>query len=220
MKDTIRLVIADDHPAFRTGVRSRLEQEPDFEIVGEANNGRMALQMAKQLKPDVVVLDMEMPEMTGLEVTEALHRANPEIHILILSAYEDEEYIFGVLDAGAAGYLTKHEPLPTIIEAIRGVANGETGWLSRRISALFLQQRSKKANQTRNLLQDMSDREREVLMLLAEGHSNQEIGDKLFIAESTVKKHVNSLYEKIGLTTRAQVVAWAWKNGIVRNLAS
>ena len=217
MTQPIRILIADDHPAFRSGVRSRLEQESDFEIIGEASNGREAFIMAQSQQPNVLLLDMEMPQMSGLEVTEQLHQKNPDINILILSAYEDEDYIFGVLDSGACGYLTKQEPLPTIIEAIRGVANGETGWLSRRISALFVNRRQRKNKSAQSLLENVSDREVEVLQLVAQGQTNQQIADQLFISESTVKKHVNSLYEKIGLTTRAQLVAWAWKNGVVAN---
>ncbi len=211
----IRIVLADDHPAFREGVRSRLTLEPGFLVVGEASDGHSALVIARQHTPDVLLLDMEMPGLSGLEVTEALHKTHPEIHILILSAYEDEDYIFGALELGAVGYLTKHEPLNTIVEAIMEVAKGETRWLSRRIAALSSGIQEKKQSPIAKLLRGLSDREHEVLLTLARGLSNQEIGEELFISESTVKKHVNSLYEKIGLSTRAQVVAWAWKNGIV-----
>ncbi|MBN8589348.1 MAG: response regulator transcription factor [Rhodothermia bacterium] len=213
----IRIVLADDHPAFREGVRSRLAQEPGLSVVGEASDGHTALAVVRQNVPDVLLLDMEMPGLSGLEVTEQLHKTHPQIHILILSAYEDEDYIFGVLELGASGYLTKHEPLNTIIEAIRGVANGETRWLSGRIALMFSEHHVKKQSPTEVLLAGLSDREAEVLLCLAKGRSNQEIGQKLFISESTVKKHVNSLFEKIGLGTRAQVVAWAWKNGIVKD---
>ncbi len=211
----IRLIIADDHPVFRSGLRTHLEQVPDIDLLAEAATGNEALRLAETLHPDVMLLDLEMPGLSGIEITQHLRDQQSDIHVLILSAFEDEEYIFGVLDVGAAGYLTKQEPLDLILEAIRGVARGETGWLSRRIAAMFIDRHRAHSRQGKELLSDLSDREREVLHLLALGHTNDEIGARLFISESTVKKHVNSIYDKIDVNTRAQAVAWMWKNGLV-----
>ena len=212
----IRVLIADDHPAFRTGLASFLATQPDCHVVGEAADGPEAHRMAVALRPDVLVLDLEMPGLTGIEVTEKVRVEAPEVCVLILSAYEDEDYIFGVLDHGAAGYLTKQEPLDATLEAIRGVARGETGWLSRRIAALFVGARQQApAPDRQHLLADLSAREQEVLRELMWGLSNAEIADRLFVSTSTVKKHINSIFEKLGLRTRAQAVAWMWRNGLV-----
>lgn len=210
----IRIVLADDHPAFREGVAARLDREPGMQVVGEATNGEGALQLVRAQDPDVLVLDLEMPGMNGVEVTRRLFQEKSRTQVLVLSAYEDEDYIFAVLDSGAAGYLTKQEPLATIVEAVRGIAVGESGWLSRRIAALFVQG-SRSGNRASNdLLRDLSQREREVLQRIAAGDSNMEIADKLFISESTVKKHANSIYEKLDVATRAQTIAWAWRHGV------
>ncbi|GAB5520277.1 MAG: response regulator transcription factor [Rhodothermales bacterium] len=210
----IRVIIADDHPTFRSGLRSFLEQDADFEVLGEAEDGQQALRMAYALHPDVMVLDLDMPGLSGLDVTKELRKRAPEIQILILSAYADEDYIFGVLDCGASGYLTKQESLSSIVEAVRGVGRGEAGWLSQRIAALFVGAR-RNTQRGVHLLAPLSDREREVLGELSHGLTNAQIGEKLFISESTVKKHVNNIYEKIGVSTRAQAVAWMWRNGLV-----
>ncbi|MEM1053911.1 MAG: response regulator transcription factor [Bacteroidota bacterium] len=212
----IRVLIADDHPAFRSGLASFLAGEADVEVVGEAGDGIEALRLAGALAPDVLVLDLEMPGLSGIEVAERVRERSPEVCVLILSAYEDEDYIFGVLDHGAAGYLTKQEPLDATLDAIRGVARGETGWLSRRIAALFVGARQQAPDRER-LLADLSTREREVLAELSHGRSNAEIADRLFVSTSTVKKHVNSIFEKLGLRTRAQAVAWMWRNGLAQD---
>ena len=211
----IRIVLADDHPAFREGVSSRLNREHDMLVVGEATNGEGALQLVQALDPDVLILDLEMPGLNGVEVTRRLFEMDARTQVLVLSAYDDEDYIMAVLDSGAAGYLTKQEPLATIVEAVRGIAVGESGWLSRRIAALFVESsRSEKRLKT-DVLHDLSERERGVLQRIATGDSNKEIADRLFISESTVKKHSNSIYEKLGVATRAQMIVWAWRNGVV-----
>lgn len=214
-RSPVRIILADDHPAFREGVASRLGREPDFLVVGEAANGDGALQLVHAQDPDVLILDLEMPGLNGVEVTRRLFAEQSRTQVLVLSAYEDDDYIFAVLDSGAAGYLTKQESLSTIVEAVRGIAHGESGWLSRRIAALFMKGNRAGSRVREDLLRDLSDREREVLQRIAAGDSNQEIASRLFISESTVKKHANSIYEKLGLSTRAQAIAWAWRKGLV-----
>ncbi len=213
--DPIRIVLADDHPAFREGVARRLDREAGMQVVGEASNGEAAIQLVNALNPDVLVLDLEMPGMSGVEVTLRLFQAKSRTQVLVLSAYEDEDYIFAVLDSGAAGYLTKQEPLATIVEAVRGIAVGESGWLSRRIAALFVKSNRSGHRGGNDLLQTLSHREREVLQRIAAGDSNKEIAERLFISESTVKKHANGIYGKLDVATRAQTIAWAWRNGVV-----
>ena len=213
--NNIRLLIADDHPAFRWGVRTGMEQQPDFTVVGEAQTGQAALDLALTLQPDVLLLDLELPDLSGVEITQRLQAAGSPVRVLILSAHLDETHIFTVLENGAAGYLTKQEPLATIAEAVRGVAQGETGWLSRQIAALFVRGHRVRVAHEEGPMERMSAREQEVLRLLAHGLSNRHIGEELFISESTVKKHVNHIFEKISVRTRAQAVAWVWRNGLV-----
>jgi len=213
---SIKVLLADDHPTLRAGMRARLEQEDDITVIGEASNGKEALTMAKSLQPHLLVLDMEMPEMTGLEVAKRLKDDGVPIRVLVLSAYQDAEYITKLLDSGAvAGYLTKSESLDTIVAAVRGVSKGEDGWLSREVAAALMKQRRGPGRKVDNSLQQLSRRELEVLQLIARGFNNMQIGEELFIAESTVKKHVSNIYMKLELNTRAEVTAWAWRNGIV-----
>ena len=214
----IKVLLADDHPPLRAGIRARLEQEEDITVVGEASNGKEALSMAKSLQPHLLVLDMEMPEMSGLEVATRLKDEGAAIRVLVLSAYEDAEYITKLLESGAvAGYLTKSESLDTIVAAVRGVSKGEDGWLSREVAAALMKQRRGPSRKVHNSLEQLSRREMEVLQLIAKGYNNSQIGEELFIAESTVKKHVSNIYMKLELNTRAEVTAWAWKNGIVES---
>lgn len=212
MPASIRVALADDHPAFLSGLVAYLRDQPDIDVLGTALDGNEALALARRETPDVLVLDLEMPGRTGMDVADALQGSG--ISVLILSAYQDEDYIFGVLERGAAGYLTKEEPLAEILRAIRGVNGGETGWLSRRISDLVLKGRWRQSPEP-SLLDPLSAREREVALLMARGRANPEIADELFISLSTVKKHVNAVYEKLDLPTRPRVVAWMWEHGLI-----
>ena len=206
----LRILLADDHPGFRAGIKQRLDEEDDLAVVAEAGDGPTALRLALEHRPDVLVLDIDMPGLTGLEVMKKLRAREAAARILILSAYDEDHYVRRVLEAGAAGYLLKQEAVSAIVEAVRGVGRGETGWLSRRLTARLMQ-REGGATSAYDLL---SEREREVLHLLAQGASNPAIGAQLYIAESTVKKHVNMIFKKLGVGTRAEAVAWAWKHGV------
>ena len=215
MSNPIRILLADDHPAFRDGVRDRLAQEADMEIVGESGNGVDTLNLARTLRPDVLLLDIDLPELSGVEISKRLAEEKSPVRVLILSAYESEDFIFRVIDQGAAGYLGKHEPLHVIVEAVRGVGRGEEGWLSRRIATLLMHRDRPEHSSSDMAL--FTVREQEVLQLLARGHPNAEVASRLFISESTVKKHVNALYEKTGKHSRAAIVAWAWQSGLVED---
>lgn len=208
---SIRLLLADDHPVFCAGLRTHMNSLPDVHVVGEAHDGIEAVRMALEHRPDVMLLDMEMPGLSGLRVAQRLSIEAPQIAVIILTAYADEDYVYGALQHGAAGFLIKEEPLSSIVEAVRGAARGETGWLSRRVAAL---PRSPSKGRF-SLYHTLSDREREVARLIALGHSNEEIGEMVNITESTVKKHANNVYSKLGLINRAQCVAWMWKHGHV-----
>lgn len=214
---SIRVGLADDHPSLRAGIRARLERETDIEVVGEAGTGEEALQLVAEREPHVLLLDMEMPGLSGVEVARRLQMAETPVRVLALSAHDNEEYILKLLDSGAAGYLTKHEPLETIVSAVRGVARGEDGWLSRDVAAALMRHRRDQMFLEEDPARVLSEREREVLLHLAAGESNKQIADLLYISESTVKKHVNNIYFKLDVSSRAEAVAWAWKHGVVES---
>lgn len=211
--NTIRVLLADDHPIVRGGIRSMLAGEEGIEVVGEASDGGEALEMVGSLRPDVVLLDMEMPVKTGIEVATELATSHPEVRVLALSAYDDDAYIFGVLDAGAAGYMTKDEAPDMIVHAVRGVAAGDDQWISSRVAEKMVRRR-------RSFLErqsaDLSPREKEVVVLVGKGMTNPQISETLFISEGTVKNHVSHIYDKLDIRTRAEVVAWAWEHGLVK----
>lgn len=201
----IRVLLADDHPIVRSGIRALLERASDIEVVGEALDGDQVLALVGELAPDVLLLDMQMPGMNGVEVARQLQEAATQVRILALSAYDDERYIEGLLNCGAAGYLTKEEALDTIVEAVRGVARGEEGWLSRSVTA--------KVVRNRRAGNELSERERDVLRMLAKGRSNGQIALELGIAERTVRFHLHNIYDKLNLSGRGEVIAWAVRKG-------
>lgn len=206
--DKIRVLLIDDHPAVRAGIRMMLEQDPDIEVVGEGDNGDRALQLAELLKPDVLLLDMEMPGKDGVEVAEELNRINANVRILGLSAYDDEEYISGLLSNGAAGYLTKDEALDKIVDAVRGVARGEKGWFSQRaVIQMAAQVRKEKED-----VYDLTPREEEVARALIDGLTNKEIALELGISQRTVRYHLSNLYDKLGVNSRPEAMRWVLKH--------
>lgn len=211
----IDVLLADDHPVVRSGIRTLLEKAPDIVVVGEASDGYETLRMVEQLKPDVLLLDMELPGLKGIEVAQRLKADGASVRILALSAYDDEQYVFGLLTSGAVGYMTKDEALATITDAVRGVASGEAGWLSRRVTAKVMQHKLAHSQKVSDLLALLSARERQVLQLVARGISNEQIAGTLCISDGTVKNHITNIYGKLGVRTRAEAVAWAWKQGIV-----
>jgi DNA-binding NarL/FixJ family response regulator len=208
----IRVLLADDHPIVRGGIRSMLDREDGIEVIGEASDGGQALEMVESLRPDVLLLDMEMPVKTGIEVATELAERHPSVRVLALSAYDDDAYIFGVLDAGAAGYLTKDEAPDMIVHAVRGVAAGDDQWISSRVAEKMVRRRRAFLEQQSS---GLSPREKEVVVLVGQGMTNPQISEVLFISEGTVKNHVSHIYDKLDLRTRAEVVAWAWEHGLV-----
>jgi DNA-binding NarL/FixJ family response regulator len=203
----IRVVMIDDHPIVRSGIRMLLERAGDIVVVGEADRGDEAVNMVKTLTPHVLLLDMEMPGKDGLTVARELKEAALDVRVLALSAHDDEEYIMNLLQIGAAGYLTKEEALDTIVDAVRGVARGEEGWLSRRAAARITTATRKQPNK----LIELTEREEEVSALLAEGHTNNEIADNLHVTERTVRFHLRNIYDKLDVNSRAAAISWALK---------
>lgn len=209
----IRVMLADDHPVVRSGIRNLLEWESDIMVVGEASNGKDALRLVEELQPAVLVLDMELPEMSGVEVARELARTKQPVRVLALSAYDDEHYIIETLGAGAAGYLTKDEAPEQIVEAVRGVARGEDGWLSRRVT-LKVVRSIRPGSRGAGAAHGLSERELEVLALLARGLDNGEIARELVIAEGTARNHVTNIYGKLGVRGRHKAIQWARQHGV------
>lgn len=204
----IRVLLADDHPIIRSGIRLLLEQAPDISVVGETDRGSDVVGLVERLKPDVLLLDMEMPGKSGVAVAQELQHRGSAVRVLVLSAYDDDEYIASLLATGAAGYLTKEEALNTIVDAVRGVARGEDGWFSRRAVAQIAALARKE--QTRPGI-DLTEREEEVLNMLAEGWTNQRMANALSVSERTVRFHLSNIYEKLGVSSRAEAISWALK---------
>jgi DNA-binding NarL/FixJ family response regulator len=201
----IRVLLIDDHPIVRSGIRMLLEQAEDILVVAEADRGDDVVQLLRRHTPDIVLLDMEMPGKSGVDVAREIQDAGVPVRILALSAYDDDEYISSLLSNGAAGYLTKEEALHTIVDAVRGVARGEEGWFSRRAAAQV-------AALARRGPQDaatLTEREEEVLLLLAEGWTNARIAQDLSVSERTVRFHLSNIYDKLGCSSRAEAIAWA-----------
>ena len=206
----IRLLVVDDHPIVRQGLVAVLEDEPDFAVVGSAGSAEEALTLAGRLRPDVVLLDLELTGLGGLAAIPRLTDASPESRVLVFTAYDTDEHVFGAIRAGAKGYLLKGAPTAEIARGIRAVHGGGSH-LEPRVAAKVLAEMSAPRRGT-DLL---SEREREVLRLVAEGLSNKEIGRRLAISERTVRFHVTSILNKLGASTRAQAVALATQRGLL-----
>lgn len=213
---TIRVLIADDHAFVREGTRRILEQEEDMEVVAEASDGEEALRLSGELKPDVVLMDISMPKMDGIEATKKIKEQNPSIVILILTAYDDDQFIFGLLEAGAAGYLLKSVHGREIVEAIRAVYAGESV-LHPSVARKVLNRFGKIGDkpQKKAPFEDLSDREMEVLKLVTKGLSNKEIADELFLSIRTVQGHLGNIFNKLLVSSRTEAVVRALKEGWV-----
>jgi two-component system, NarL family, response regulator DegU len=197
----IRVILVDDHPVVRNGVKNFLSKANDIEVIAEARDGDEAIRLVNELNPNVLLLDMEMPGKNGVEVTEALKTAGSNVKVLAFSGHNDREYIRGVLNSGAAGYITKDEPNEHVIEAIRGVAYGQQGWLSRKVKAavMDLYQYDDKAGKK------VTPREAEVHDLVYQGKTNKKIAYDLQISEKTVEKYIYSLFQKYEVVSRVQL---------------
>jgi two-component system, NarL family, response regulator len=201
--ERIRVLLADDYPMIRAGIRSLLLAADDIDIVGEAANGEEALDFIQANPVDVLVLDIKMPRVDGLEVARQLKTREATTKILALSAYGEREFVLSMFDAGVDGYLLKEEAPDTIIEAIRSIANGGQGWFSRKVSAALTEYL--KGNHQKKL----SPREHEVLELVVDGKTNQEIAYILRISQSTVEKCIYNIYDKLGVTSRVEAAVYA-----------
>ncbi|MFZ6030105.1 MAG: response regulator [Chloroflexota bacterium] len=208
----IRVIVADDHPITRAGIRRFLEKAPDIEILGETDAGKATLQVALEKKPDVLLLDMELPELSGVEIAHALREADSGVRVLALSSHLDRQYILGVLSSGALGYLTKEEIPQTIVDAVRGVARGEKGWLSRKVTVMLSAWNQPTSAEAKN--EQLTGRELEVLQTVILGKTNLEISRLLGISPKTVEKHLESIYLKLKVTSRVEAAVFAVRRNI------
>ncbi len=220
MTTFIRILIVDDQRLMRDGLRILLELEPDFEVVGEAENGREALAAYEQLLPDVVLMDIRMPEMNGVEAIRNLRERWPDARVIILTTFDDDEYVFEGLRAGALGYLLKDVSAEELAEAIRTVAAGDAlidPSVTRKVVAEFARLAAGRGASAAagNLAESLSEREVEILRLVAEGLTNRQIAARLYLAEGTVKNYVSNILGKIGVRDRTQAALRAREMGLI-----
>ena len=212
----LRIVLADDHTVVRSGLRALLERHQNFEVVGEAENGRNVVELSASLRPDIVVMDVGMPLLNGIEATAGLLKQSPSTGVVILSMYSDESYVMRALKAGARGYLLKDSAATDLLSAIQAVSNGRS-FFSPSIRELLAEDyvrvlRQKGAVDSYELL---SPREREILQLLAEGKTNKEVAATLFISPYTVETHRGNILEKLGFHSAAELILYAVRKGII-----
>ncbi|MGE5249268.1 MAG: response regulator [Bacteroidota bacterium] len=207
----IRVLIVDDHPIVCQGIHTLLDSAIEITVVGEAYSGTEALQMVKSVKPDVMLLDMELSDMSGVDVIKQLNETHTAPRVLGLSSYDDREFISQLLSNGASGYLIKDEVPQQIVDAIRGVARGETGWVSRKVAAKLSQilQKEKEGGT------DLTPRELDVLRYVVEGKTNGEIGMTLGISEKTIEKHLDTIFRKLGVVSRVQAAVLAIRENLI-----
>jgi len=213
---TIKILIADDHKILRQGIITLLDSQPDLEIVGEAHDGKETVEKARQLKPDVVLMDIGMPNLNGLEATRQIKKHNPGTKVLILTIHKNEEYIFQSLQAGASGYLLKDTAVEDLISAIHSVSKDDS-FLSPGISKTVIDAFLRKSARERvpTAFDTLTPREREILQLIAEGHSNPEIAKRLYISKKTVEAHRSHIMEKLDIHDVVDLVKYAIRKGIV-----
>jgi DNA-binding NarL/FixJ family response regulator len=208
----MRLLIADDHGIMRSGLRLLLDRQRDMEVVAEAADGVEAVQMALRMRPDICVLDVAMPRMTGLQATVEIRAHAPEVSVLVLSMHDDERYLFEALQAGAAGYVLKREADTALVDAVRAVSRGEPFMTNAAETSLL---REWMADDSSGPQEPLTTREREVLKLIAEAYTNREIGEILHLAEKTVESHRANLMRKLGMRDRVELVRYAIRRGLI-----
>lgn len=214
---SVRLLLVDDHEVVRSGLRMLLDNEQDMEIVGEAGTAAEALEAAARLLPDVILMDIGLPDMSGIEVAQRIREAQPEAAIVALTIHEDNEYFFRMLEAGATGYVPKRAAPDELLTAIRAAAQGEV-YLYPSLATLLVKdylEQGAEARETR-MLDGLTDRELEVLTCVADGASNAEIGERLSISPKTVSRHRENIMRKLNLHSRTELVKYAIRKGIIR----
>lgn len=215
MTDTITVLLVDDHEVVRSGVRAFLDAQPDFKVIGEAKSGSDAVDLVRQHIPDVVLMDLVMAKMDGVEATRQVKNLSPRTKIVVLTSYHEDEHIFPALQAGAISYILKDIKMEKLADAIRRAAEGEAT-LDPQVASRVIQELHGAKQDELNPYTELTDREMEVLKLIASGMSNSDIADKLVISVNTVKGHVSNILTKLQLADRTQAAVYAWEQGIMR----
>lgn len=212
-----RILIAEDHTIVRQGLSALINRQPDMQVVGEAKDGKEAIEKTKEMSPDVILMDIAMKHMNGLEATARIKKIAPEVKILVLTMYDNEEYIYQILRAGASGYLLKEAAMADLISAIKAVNGGES-YLSPSISKKVIEDYIRRAEQgeTAGFDDILSDREREILQLIAEGHTYEEIASILCISKKTVETHRANIMDKLDIHDKVGLVKYAIRKGLIR----
>lgn len=216
MEESVRILVVDDHTIVRQGLKALLEAQPGFQVIGEADNGREAVKKAQELSPDVVIMDIAMPILNGLEATRQIKRVLPDTKVIALTMYNDEEYVFQILKSGASGYLIKETAAIELINAIRSIKMGNPFFspaISRKIMESYLREDTEKKPKGES--DKLTNREKEVLQLIAEGYTNNEIGNLMNISVKTVETHRAHIMSKLDIHDVAGLIKYAIKKGLV-----
>ncbi|MFC2038397.1 response regulator [Chloroflexota bacterium] len=212
----MRILIVDDHAVVREGFHTLLEAQPDIEVIGEATNGREAIEKTEELSPDVILMDISMPVMNGLEATSVIKNKNPGIIILILTMHENDQYFFKILEEGASGYFVKGGSSAELVTALRTVWGGQVflyPTMAKKLLGNYLER--VKSGMNRESYGGLTNREREILTLVAEGHNNMEIGSQLFLSPATVQTHRSNIMSKLDLHSRSELTKYAISRGLI-----
>jgi NarL family two-component system response regulator LiaR len=211
--EPVRVLLVDDHPVVRAGIRGELEKAEDITVIGEASTGEEGLRLADELAPDLVLLDMALPDLDGVEVTHRLREAHPERRVLVFSGYADDAFVFGALEAGAVGYLLKDEMLERLADAVQAAVRGETV-LSERVTRKAIRRATGKTTEEQGW-SSLSERELQVLNLVAFFRTNDEIAAELGISTKTVEYHLANILAKLDKGSRREAARWAWDQGLI-----
>ena len=214
---TVRVLICDDQTVVREGLAAILSTDPEIQVVGLAGNGQDALALVAEMEPDVVLMDLKMPVLNGVQATQRLQQSHPAVNVLVLTTYADDQWVLDAVRAGAAGYLLKDTRRDLLVSAIKGTAEGQS-YLDPAIAGKVMQQAATSPEQIRQRLPEaeaLTEREQEVLALLAQGHSNPEIARRLHLAAGTVRNYVSVIFQKLGVSDRTQAAVVAVQHGLV-----
>ncbi len=217
MDRTISVLVADDHAVFREGLRAVLGSEPDMEVVGEAATGKEVVERAAEVRPDVILMDIQMPQINGIEATRRILSANPRVGVVVLTMFEDDDSVFSAMRAGARGYVLKGADPSEILKVVRAVAGGEAHFgpeIARRLMDFFS---TPKAVSREEALPELTARERDILDLIARGHSNATIAARLYVSPHTVRNHITHIFAKLQVADRAQAIIRAREAGLGRD---